>query len=68
MAAFLSGAVQAPMTAFVIIFEMTGHHEMLVPLMLSSLLAYMVCKLVGARHLYKTLAENYREPLSTSPQ
>lgn len=59
MAAFLAGVIQAPMTAFVIIFEMTGHHDMLLPLMLACLLAFMVAKLLGAKHLYQTLAQNY---------
>ncbi len=63
MAAFLSGTIQAPITSFVIIFEMTGHHTMLLPIMLSSLLAFITAHLCGAKHLYPALAENYR-PLS----
>lgn len=59
MAALLSGTIQAPITSFVIIFEMTGRHEMLVPIMLGSLLAFMTSRLTGADHLYKTLAKNY---------
>lgn len=59
MAAFLSGAIQAPMTAFVIIFEMTGHHQMLLPIMLASLMAFMVARSVGAKHLYQALAASY---------
>ncbi len=64
MAAFLSGTIQAPMTSFVIIFEMTGHHQMLLPIMLASLIAFMVAKIVGARHLYQSLALNYEYLLS----
>ncbi|MDX6768851.1 MAG: chloride channel protein [Elusimicrobiota bacterium] len=64
MAAFLSGTIQAPITAFVIIFEMTGHHDMLLPIMLGSLIAFMTARALGARHLYKTLAEPYRRLLS----
>jgi len=59
MAAFLAGAIQAPMTSFVIIFEMTGHHQMLLPVMLASLIAVMTARLVGAQHLYQTLADSY---------
>jgi H+/Cl- antiporter ClcA len=59
MAAFLSGTIQAPMTAFVIIFEMTGHHQMLVPVMLASLIAFMTARLLKAKHLYQSLAGNY---------
>ncbi|MBI3320537.1 MAG: chloride channel protein [Candidatus Omnitrophica bacterium] len=61
MAAFLSGAIQAPITAFVIIFEMTGHHQfLLLPIMLASLLAFMVARIFGAKHLYQALAEYYQ--------
>lgn len=59
MAAFLSGTIQAPITAFVIIYEMTGHHQMLVPIMLASLTAFMIARLLGAKHLYPTLSLNY---------
>lgn len=47
------------MTSFVIIFEMTGHHQMLVPVMLASLIAFMTAKLLKTEHLYKSLAGNY---------
>jgi H+/Cl- antiporter ClcA len=66
MAAFLSGSIQAPITSFVIIFEMTGHHQMLLPLMLAALLAFMTARLLGAEHLYKALAQQY-DPLLEKP-
>lgn len=59
MSAFLSGAILAPMTAFVIIFELTGHHTMLLPVMLASLIAYMAVRSLGARSLYSVLADRY---------
>jgi H+/Cl- antiporter ClcA len=67
MAAFLSGAIQAPITAFVIIFEMTGSHDSLIPIMLASLAAFMTARLSGAQHLYKTLAAQYDEILQEKP-
>ncbi len=63
MAAFLAGAIQAPMTSFVIIFEMTGHHQMLLPVMLASLIAVFTARLFGAKHLYQALAASYGEIL-----
>lgn len=63
MAAFLSGTIQAPITSFVIIFEMTGQHQMLTPIMLASLVAFMVARLLGAEHLYPALSKNYRHLL-----
>ncbi len=62
MAAFLSGAIQAPMTSFVIIFEMSGHHTMLLPLMLAAVLPFMIARLLNVPHLYKALAAGY-EPI-----
>jgi H+/Cl- antiporter ClcA len=60
MAAFLSGTIQAPITSFAIIFEMTGHHEMLLPIMLASLIGFMTSRLFQAKHLYQALAGNYQ--------
>ena len=66
MAAFLSGTIQAPITSFVIIYEMTGHHQMLLPIMLASLVGYMVARVFKARHLYQALAGFYDKMLVTS--
>lgn len=59
MAAYFSGVVQAPITAFVIVMEMIGNHDMVVPLMLATLLATAVSRVVCPRPLYKALASNY---------
>ena len=59
MAAYFAGVVQAPITAFVIVMEMTGNHDMVVPLMLSTLLATAVSRMICPRPLYKALADNY---------
>ena len=68
MAAFLSGTIQAPITSFVIIYEMTDHHLMLVPIMLASLTAFMVARLLGAKHLYPSLSLNYQYLLNDAPK
>ncbi len=59
MAAYFAGVVQAPITAFVIVMEMTDNHDMVVPLMLATLLATAVSRMLCPRPLYKGLAENY---------
>ena len=59
MAAYFAGVVQAPITAFVIVMEMTDNHAMVVPLMLATLLATAVSRIVCPRPLYKTLANSY---------
>ena len=59
MAAYFAGVVQAPITAFVIVMEMTDNHDMVVPLMLATLLATAVSRMTCPRPLYKALADNY---------
>jgi H+/Cl- antiporter ClcA len=59
MAAYFAGVVQAPITAFVIVMEMTDNHAMVVPLMLATLLATAVSRVVCPKPLYKALANNY---------
>jgi H+/Cl- antiporter ClcA len=67
MAAYFAGVVQAPITAFVIVMEMTDNHDMVVPLMLTTLLATAISRLVCPRPLYKSLADNYITRVRPSP-
>ena len=59
MAAYFAGVVQAPITAFVIVMEMTDNHDMVVPLMLATLLATAVSRMICPKPLYKALATSY---------
>ena len=59
MVAYFAGVVQAPVTAFVIVIEMTDNHDMVVPLMAASLLAAGCSRIVCHRPLYKALAEQF---------
>ncbi|UIJ72528.1 chloride channel protein [Aurantimonas sp. HBX-1] len=59
MAGYFAGVVQAPMTAFVIILEMTGNHGNVIPLMLASLLGFGTARLVSGTPLYHNLARNF---------
>jgi H+/Cl- antiporter ClcA len=65
MAAFLAGTIQAPITSFVIIFEMTDQHQMILPIMLASLIGYMIARIFRAKHLYQTLSGVYDSLLKT---
>ncbi len=47
MAAFYSGATHAPMTAILILFEMTNNYQLILPLMLSSVLSMLISKLIS---------------------
>lgn len=59
MVAFFSGVVQAPITAFVIVMEMTDNHTMILPLMASSFIAYALSSRICPKPLYKTMAEGF---------
>lgn len=56
MAAYFSGVVQAPMTAFVIILEMTGNHDNVIPLMAAAMLGYGTSRLLLPGPLYHALS------------
>jgi H+/Cl- antiporter ClcA len=59
MTAYFSGVVQAPITAAVIVMEMTDNQEMKIPLMASAFLAYGVSRMVCRRALYGALAKRF---------
>ena len=63
MAAYLSGVTRAPLTSFIIMMEMTGNHQMLLPLMTASVTASACSKMVCRTPLYHSLAGNF----STTP-
>ena len=57
MVAYFSGVVQAPITAAVIVMEMTDNQDMTIPLMATSFLAYGFSRLVCRHALYGALAQ-----------
>lgn len=59
MVAYFSGVTQAPITAFVIVMEMIGNHEMILPLMAASFIANTCSRLVCPTALFRTLAQNF---------
>jgi H+/Cl- antiporter ClcA len=59
MVAYFTGVVQAPITGFVIVSEMTDDHGMLVPLMATALLANAVARLVNREGVYHQLARRF---------
>lgn len=57
MVSYLAGAVQTPITSFVIVSEMTENHALIIPLMLAALIADATSKMVCRGSLYHSLAE-----------
>ena len=56
MAGYFAGVVQAPMTAFVIILEMTGNHDNVIGLMCASMLGYGTARIISHEPLYHALS------------
>ena len=56
MVAFFAGAVQAPLTAVIIVMEMTDQHELIIPLLVAAYLAQGVAKRFMPVSLYRVLA------------
>ncbi len=59
MVAYFSGVVQAPITAFVIVTEMTDDHALVVPVMLCSLIGFAVSRLVCHEGVYHALSHTF---------
>ncbi len=56
MVSYLTGVLQAPITSFVITFEMTNDSDMVIPLMLAALVANATSKVVVPEGLYLGIA------------
>ncbi len=59
MVAYFSGVVQAPLTATVIVMEMTNNEGLTVPLMAAALIALQTSRFVCRKPLYATLARRF---------
>lgn len=68
MVAYFAGVTQAPITAFVIVMEMTGNHDMLLPLMAAAFIARWCSRLICPHPLFHTLAKAYLKKHSQQRQ
>ncbi|MDQ0455179.1 chloride channel protein [Rhizobium paknamense] len=59
MAGYFAGVVQAPMTAFVIILEMTANHEGVIAIMAAAMLGYATSRLLAHEALYHGLSRPF---------
>jgi H+/Cl- antiporter ClcA len=58
MAGYFAGVVQVPITAFVIILEMTGNQSNVIPLMRASMLGCGTARLISNEPHYHALSRN----------
>jgi CIC family chloride channel protein len=57
MGAVFAGIIRAPITSVLIIFEMTGSYELILPLMISNMTAYALARQVRPTPIYEALLE-----------
>jgi H+/Cl- antiporter ClcA len=67
MVSYFAGVVQAPITAFVIVTEMTDNHAMVVPLMAAALIAYASSRVVCEEGVYHALSKGFVERAEANP-
>jgi CIC family chloride channel protein len=61
MGAFLAGATQAPLMAILMIFEMTLSYQVVLPLMLSCVVAYFAARAIGKTSMYGITLRRHAE-------
>ncbi|MEZ0170751.1 chloride channel protein [Microvirga sp. TS319] len=59
MVGYFAGVVQAPITSFVIVMEMTDNHAMAIPLMATALLGYGASRFIGTEPIYHALSQGF---------
>jgi len=59
MTGYFAGAVQTPITAVVIVLEMTNNQTMLVPVAATALLAFFISRKICPRPVYSALADKF---------
>ncbi|GAC1355995.1 MAG: chloride channel protein [Herpetosiphon sp.] len=57
MGAVFASIIRAPMTSVLIIFEMTGGYELILPLMIANMIAYGLARLLRPLPIYDALLE-----------
>ena len=57
MGAVFAGIIRAPITSVLIIFEMTGSYELILPLMISNMTSYALARRIRPTPIYEALLE-----------
>ena len=63
MGAFFAGAIRAPITSILIIFEMTGDYAIILPLMISNVISYTVAVRLHPVPIYDALLQQDGVPM-----
>jgi len=57
--AYFSGVLQSPLTAFVVVLEITHSHEISIPIMAAAFIASGTAQLINPQPLYRALCDAY---------
>lgn len=68
MAAYFAGVVQTPLTAVIIVMEMTDNQGLLLPTMATAFLAYLVSRMICPEPIYRVLAKEFLEHVNKTPE
>jgi len=68
MGAFFSAVTRVPITAIVIVFEMTADFNLVLPLMIGSAIAYLIADRASSGSIYNRLLANQGIHLEPAPQ
>ena len=68
MAGFFSSIVRSPITGIVLVFELTGNMNNLLPLATVSLISYATANLLGTSPFYETLLEKMLTTSKNAPE
>jgi CIC family chloride channel protein len=63
MGAFFVGAIRAPMTSILIIFEMTGDYAIILPLMIANMISYTIAVKLQGLPIYDALLKQDGVPI-----
>ena len=59
MVGYFTGVVQTPITALVIVMEMTNDTELVLPLMATAFIAHISSRVICPHSIYRVLAESF---------
>lgn len=68
MAGFFSSIVRSPITGIVLVYELTGNMNNILPLATVSLISYAVANLIGVGPIYETLLERILKGNKNAPE
>jgi len=67
MVGFFSAVVQTPLTAIIIVMEMTDNQTLLLPIMLTAFISYGISKIINHEAIYRELALPFIQQAKNNP-